>query len=59
MLKILFFGDIAGEPGRKAVKKVLPQLLKEQQPDLVLANVEKVGWVKRVSARADPSARGV
>ena len=51
MLKIIFFGDIAGEPGRKVVKKILPQLLKDEQPDLVLANVENLAHGKGVTVK--------
>jgi len=42
MIKILFFGDIIGKIGRKALSKVLPQLKKKLKPDLVLANVENL-----------------
>lgn len=41
-MKILFFGDIVGRAGRQAIKQVLPQLKKEFEPDLVLANGENV-----------------
>src|ERR1041385_2016168 len=51
MLKIIFFGDIVGEPGRKAVKKVLPQLLDSEKPDLVLANVENLAHGKGVTVK--------
>jgi metallophosphoesterase (TIGR00282 family) len=51
MLKILFFGDITGEPGRKAVRKVLPDLVKKEQPDLVLANVENLAHGKGVTVK--------
>lgn len=43
ILKILFFGDIVGKPGRKAVAKVLPKLKKDLQPDLTMANAENLG----------------
>src|SRR4029077_6809381 len=51
MLKIIFFGDITGEPGRKAIRKVLPQLVKQEQPDLVLANVENLAHGKGVTVK--------
>lgn len=51
MLKILFFGDITGEPGRSAVKKILPQLLDSEKPDLVLANVENLAHGKGVTVK--------
>ncbi len=41
-MKILFFGDIIGKIGRKAIKKNLPELKKEFKPDLIIANVENL-----------------
>ena len=41
-MKILFFGDIVGKIGRQALKKVLPDLLKELEPDFILANGENL-----------------
>ncbi len=51
MIKIIFFGDITGEPGRKAVKTVLPDLMKAEKPDLVLANVENLAHGKGVTIK--------
>ncbi|AIH03608.1 MULTISPECIES: TIGR00282 family metallophosphoesterase [Thermodesulfobacterium] len=39
-IKILFLGDIVGSAGRKAVKDLLPELVKKYQPDFVVANGE-------------------
>jgi metallophosphoesterase (TIGR00282 family) len=39
-MKILFIGDIFGQPGRRIVKQALPILREEFQPDLILANGE-------------------
>jgi metallophosphoesterase (TIGR00282 family) len=39
-VKILFIGDIVGEPGRKAVQVILPRLRAEQALDFVIANGE-------------------
>ena len=39
-MKILFIGDIFGQPGRRIVKEMLPALVGEYDPDLVLANGE-------------------
>jgi metallophosphoesterase (TIGR00282 family) len=39
-MKILFIGDVFGEPGRAAVKKKVPELRKEKGVDFVVANVE-------------------
>ena len=39
-MRVLFFGDIEGRPGRKAVSLSLPGLCEKYQVDLVGANVE-------------------
>lgn len=39
-MKILFIGDILGQPGRRIVKEKLPLLRAELHPDVVLANAE-------------------
>lgn len=39
-MKILFIGDIVGEPGRRAVKELLPRLRRELNVDMVIANGE-------------------
>jgi len=39
-VKILFIADIVGEPGRKAVKQLVPQLRQRHGLDLVIANGE-------------------
>src|SRR5438105_477233 len=49
MSKILFFGDIMGKPGRKALARVLPSLREQHQPDLVIANVENLAHGKGVT----------
>jgi 2',3'-cyclic-nucleotide 2'-phosphodiesterase len=40
IMKILFIGDIFGEPGRRIVRDLLPGLVAELAPDLVIANGE-------------------
>ncbi|MFH2145049.1 MAG: TIGR00282 family metallophosphoesterase [Candidatus Omnitrophota bacterium] len=40
MVKILFIGDIVGEPGREAVRKIIPRLKEREQIDFVIANGE-------------------
>jgi len=42
VIKVLFFGDIVGKPGRKAMAKVLPELKKQLKPDLTVANAENL-----------------
>jgi 2',3'-cyclic-nucleotide 2'-phosphodiesterase len=39
---ILFAGEIVGDPGRRAIKAVLPEIIKENNVDLVLANAENL-----------------
>lgn len=41
-MKVLFVGEIVAGAGRKTVKQVLPDLIKEHSPDLVLSNVENL-----------------
>src|SRR6266516_3229355 len=39
-MKLLFIGDIVGQPGRRAVKELLPKLREQHQLDFVIANGE-------------------
>lgn len=52
-MKILFLGDIVGRPGRQAVGDLLPQIVVENNIDLVLANGENAaggfGLTKKVA----------
>lgn len=41
-MRFLIFGDIVGKIGRRALAAVLPNLRRELQPDLVLANAENL-----------------
>lgn len=41
-LKILMFGDTVGKIGREAVKKILPELQDEFEPDLIIMNAENL-----------------
>ncbi len=41
-MNILFFGDIVGKIGRKALAKTLPGLKEKFKPDLILANGENL-----------------
>lgn len=50
-MKILFFGDIMGRPGREAVIRVLPALRNEYHPDLVIANGENLAHGAGVTER--------
>lgn len=48
-LKILFIGDIMGKPGRKAVQNLLPEIKKEHDIDVVIANAENLAHGKGFS----------
>jgi len=51
MIKILFFGDIVGKIGRKAIAKSLPYLKNKYQPDLIMANVENLAHGKGITEK--------
>lgn len=51
MIKILFFGDIVGKIGRRALAKALPYLKNKYQPDLVMANVENLAHGKGITEK--------
>ncbi|MGE5560316.1 MAG: TIGR00282 family metallophosphoesterase [Chloroflexota bacterium] len=39
-MKVLFIGDVVGEPGREAVRALLPELMRDEAFDFVIANGE-------------------
>ena len=39
-MKVLFIGDIVGEPGRQAIKELVPKIVKREKIDFVIANGE-------------------
>lgn len=49
MIRVLFIGDVCGKPGRQALQKVLPELKKKENIDLVITNVENVAHGKGVT----------
>lgn len=53
-MKTLFFGDIVGRPGRRAVAEILPKWRKKYDPDLVVANGENIAHGKGIT---EPSLR--
>lgn len=40
MSRVLFLGDVCGEPGRQAIQQLLPELGRELKPDFVIINCE-------------------
>lgn len=51
MPRLLFFGDIMGKPGRRALAQILPSLRQEHEPDIVIANVENLAHGKGVTLK--------
>ena len=52
-MKILFFGDIFGKPGREALKFIIPQWKKEYEPDVIIANGENMSHGAGISEKVD------
>ena len=50
-LCVLFIGDIVGEPGRNAVKVLLPDLVKDNLVDFVVANCENAAAGKGITPK--------
>ena len=51
MIRILFLGDIVGEPGRKAVKKRLPAIREETNADFLIVNGENVAGGRGITPK--------
>jgi len=47
-MKILMIGDVYGQPGRKALKEILPGLMEKEKIDFVIANGENVTHGKSI-----------
>ncbi|MCP5520916.1 MAG: TIGR00282 family metallophosphoesterase [Verrucomicrobiales bacterium] len=50
-MRILFIGDIVGQPGRQAVRELLPRLRREHQVHLVIANGENMAGGSGITGR--------
>ncbi|MEM9080515.1 MAG: TIGR00282 family metallophosphoesterase [Verrucomicrobiota bacterium] len=50
-LRILFLGDIVGEPGREAVYRRLPSLRDEERIDFVIANGENIAGGRGITPK--------
>ncbi|MBC7324372.1 MAG: TIGR00282 family metallophosphoesterase, partial [Moorella sp. (in: Bacteria)] len=46
----LMIGDVVGRPGRRAIRELLPPLLQEYRPDLVVANGENAAGGNGITA---------
>lgn len=51
MIRILFLGDIVGEPGRKAVIRMVPVFLKERGVDFVVVNGENAAAGRGITGK--------
>ncbi|MBV9673775.1 MAG: TIGR00282 family metallophosphoesterase [Verrucomicrobia bacterium] len=51
MLRLLFLGDIIGEPGRKAVAEMLPKLKRDWSVDFVVANGENAAAGRGITGK--------
>ncbi|MCK4968266.1 MAG: TIGR00282 family metallophosphoesterase [Candidatus Aenigmarchaeota archaeon] len=50
-MTILFFGDVVGKIGRRALAKVLPKLKQQYKPDLILINGENLAHGKGITPK--------
>lgn len=57
-MKILFIGDVFGEPGRLAIKKKLPELRQSLGIDFVIANIENAAHGRGVTPAIIEEVRG-
>jgi metallophosphoesterase (TIGR00282 family) len=51
MIRLLFLGDIVGEPGRAGAKKVVAEVLKEESVDFVVVNGENSAGGRGITAK--------
>ncbi len=49
-MKILFFGDVFGKPGRQALKMAIYKLSAEHSPDFIVVNAENAAHGKGITA---------
>jgi 2',3'-cyclic-nucleotide 2'-phosphodiesterase len=57
-LRILFVADVVGQPGREAVKALLPALKKEHRPHLTIVNGENSAGGFGITAKLVSELRG-
>jgi len=50
-MDILFIGDIFGRPGREAVKKLVPSIVRNEGIDFVIANIENAAGGKGITPK--------
>lgn len=57
-MKLLFIGDIVGEPGRRAVKGLVPGLVKKHKIECVIANAENAAGGSGITPPIAEEIRG-
>ena len=50
-MRVMFIGDIVGRPGRRAVKEMLPSLIVQHKPNLIIANGENAAGGKGITRK--------
>ncbi|NQU99240.1 MAG: YmdB family metallophosphoesterase [Parcubacteria group bacterium] len=50
-MKIVFFGDIVGRPGRSALRKVIPEIKEKYNPDVIICNGENLAHGKGITEK--------
>ena len=58
-MKILFVGDIVAKSGRIIVKQLLPDMVKSEKIDLVIANIENLAHGKGATEKTVEEMREV
>ncbi len=51
MMRILFFGDVFGKPGRQAVKRAILKLMPDYSPDFIIVNGENASHGKGITEK--------
>ena len=50
-MRILFIGDVVGRPGRRALRRLLPEIQDTHSPELTVVNVENAAGGFGVTAQ--------
>lgn len=50
-MKIVFFGDVVGRPGRSALRKVIPEIKEKYNPDVIICNGENLAHGKGITEK--------
>jgi hypothetical protein len=50
-MKIIFFGDVVGRPGRAALRQLIPEIKKQYSPDAIICNGENLAHGKGITEK--------